>query len=39
MRALRYTTGATAAAASMAPGLLAATSPRDVRRYLKIRKT
>ena len=39
MRALRYTTRATTAAASMAPGLLAAMSLRDVRRYLKIRKT
>jgi hypothetical protein len=38
MRARRYTTGATLAAASMALGLLVVMSLRDVRRYLKIRK-
>jgi uncharacterized protein DUF6893 len=38
MRARRYTTGATIAAASLALGLLVAMSLRDVRRYLKIRK-
>lgn len=38
MRALRYATGATTAAASMALGLLVVMSLPDVRRYLRIRK-
>lgn len=38
MRTLRYLTGITLAATSMALGLLVAMSLPDVRRYLKIRK-
>ena len=37
MRVLRYTTGATIAAASVVLGLLVVMSLPDVRRYLKIR--